>query len=407
MVDGIGTGTPTPAPPHTAPTEQARPIPHGAPPEGTPVGGASDGTITFMSADGSVPVLALPKNMDADVMMTLLYAIRQKQSQEQIKTSENRIEDKKAERQKKHEEILKKIKKMHDAEKKGGVGAKIGMAFGWVGVGLAWVAVGVVAVVSGGTAAIPLAIAATAMTALMIAQQTGATDKAVEAMNLDDKGAMGLQIGLAATMLVINIGAAILSGGAASGGVASGAANVAAAGTEAGVTATEAATAGAEAGAAAAEIGTTSAEAVTEASVAASEAATTGIEAGSETAASTATITEEGTTAADGIAQTAARSGRLVRVANRVRSAAVLAQAVPQAGGGAAQISTAEFRHQAASARADAQDERAEMAKAQEITLEELRRIRKLLQAMQNVSTLVIGTIDESQETAMQVRRTI
>ncbi|MYE14182.1 MAG: hypothetical protein F4X99_21480, partial [Gammaproteobacteria bacterium] len=111
--------------------------------------------------------------------------------------------------------------------------------------------------------------------------------------------------------------------------------------------------------------------------------------------------------AADGITRTAARSGRLVRVANRVRAAAVIAQAVPQAGGGAAQITTADYPYQAANARADAQDERADLAKAQEITQEELRRIRKLIEEMQSAATLVIGTIDESQETAMHIRRTI
>ncbi|MDE0365568.1 MAG: hypothetical protein OXP09_08335, partial [Gammaproteobacteria bacterium] len=111
------------------------------------VPGADEGLITFMGdgGDGSVPALALPRNMDADVMMTLLYAIQQKQGQDRIKTSEMRIEDKKAQRQEKHEEIMHKIKKMHEAEKKGGVGKKVGMAFGWIGVGLSWIAVGVVA----------------------------------------------------------------------------------------------------------------------------------------------------------------------------------------------------------------------------------------------------------------------
>ena len=184
-------------------------------------------TITGNDGDTSVPALALPRNMDADVLMTLLYAIQQKQGQDQIKTSEQRIDAKRAERQKKHEHIMKMIKRAHQAEHKDKTGALVGKVFGWIGVGLAWAMVGIVAVASGGAAAIPLAIAATALTAFMIAQETGATDKAIEAMHVDGKTAMGIQIGLAVMMLVIMIAATIASGGAAAGGVASGVTDVA------------------------------------------------------------------------------------------------------------------------------------------------------------------------------------
>ncbi|MCY3622467.1 MAG: type III secretion system translocon subunit SctE [Gammaproteobacteria bacterium] len=401
MVDSIGPGANT----VPVPNERAGQAPVGrvgAEVAVVPGQGQGEEMLTFTTGVGSasVPVLALPRNMDADVMMTLLYAVQEKQGQDQIKTAETRIDDKQTARQKKHEEIMDKIKKMHEAEHKGGVGAKVGMAFGWIGVGLAWIAVGVVAVVSGGAAAVPLAVAATAMTALMICQQTGATDKAVKAMNLDEKGAMGVQIGLAAAMLVVNIGACILSGGAAAGGVASGVANVAAAGAEAGAAGAEVGTTGAEAGAAAGEVAAASVEATTDASVA-------GAEAGGTTAESAAGVGEETSTATDTVASTTQRSGRLVQVANRVRSAATIAQAVPQAGGGSAQVATSDYRYQAATARADTQDEKAELAEMQEVTLEDLRRIRKLIEEMQNAATMVIGTIDESRETEMHIRRTI
>ena len=41
---------------------------------------SSGGLVTIMGdvGDTSVPMLALPRNMDADVLMTLLYAIQQK-----------------------------------------------------------------------------------------------------------------------------------------------------------------------------------------------------------------------------------------------------------------------------------------------------------------------------------------
>ena len=355
----------------------------------------SGGMVTIMSdvGDTSMPVLALPRKMDADVLMTLLYAIQQKQGRDQIKTSEQRIDDKRAARQEKHEQIMKMIKKAHEAEHKSNTGAIVGKVFGWIGVGLAWAMVGVVAVVSGGAAAIPLAIAATALTAFMICQETGATDKAIEAMHVDDKTAMGIQIGLAVTMLVVMIAATIASGGAAAGGVASGVADVASAGAEAGAAGAELGAAGAEAGAGGAEVASAGAEA----GAAGTEVASDSAEAGAEGA----------TSGSDAVTGTASRSGQLVRVANRLKATAMIAQGVSQAGGGSAEITTATYSYDAANARADAQDDRAEMAKYQEITYEELRRIRKLIEQLQNAAAQVIGTIDQTQTTAMKIRRTV
>ena len=355
----------------------------------------SAGMVTIMGdvGDASVPVLALPRKMDADVLMTLLYAIQQKQGRDQIKTSEQRIDDKRAARQEKHEKIMKMIKKAREAEHKSKTGALVGKVFGWIGVGLAWAMVGVVAVVSGGAAAVPLAIAATALTAFMICQETGATDKAIEAMHVDDKTAMGIQIGLAVTMLVIMIAATIASGGAAAGGVASGVADVASAGAEAGAAGAELGAAGAETGAGGAEVASAGAEAGAAGAEVASDSAEAGV--------------EGATSGTDAVTGTASRSGQLVRTANRLRTAALIAQGVSQAGGGAAEITTAKYTYDAANARADAQDARAETAKYQEITYEELRRIRKLIEQLQNAAAQVIGTIDQTQTTAMKIRRTI
>ena len=411
MVDRVGNvNSPTPpaAPVQPGRTEDAAAA---GPTPTQPGQSATVALVTIYAGDGAVPVLALPRNMDADIMMTLLLAIRQKQGQESIKTAQTRVEEKKAERQDKHDEIMKKLKDMHEAQHKSDTGSKVAKAFGWIGVGLAWIAVGVVAVVSGGAAAVPLAIAATAMTALMICQETGATDKAIDAMNLDDKQAMGLQIGLAAAMLVVNIAACVISGGAAAGGVASGVADVAAAGAEAGAAGAEVATTGAEAGATAGavagETAAATAETSAEAGVAGSEVATASVEVAGEAAESGASATEEASSATDTAAQTTARSARMVRVANRVRSAAQLAQAVPQAGGGAAQIATSDYRYQAAEARADAADERADMLEAQEITAEEIRRIAKLLEQLQGAWAITVSTIDDSEATHMQVVRPV
>ena len=394
MVDGIsGSKAPNPAPGATGPAA-AEGVARVADAPNLRID-SSDGLvmITGDAGDTSAPVLALPRKMDADVLMTLLYAIQQKQGREQIKTSEQRIDDKRAARQEKHEHILERIKKAQRAEHKHKTGALVGKVFGWIGVGLAWAMVGIVAMVSGGAAAVPLAIAATALTAFMIAQETGLTDKAIEAMHVDGKTAMGIQIGLAVTMLVIMIAATVASGGAAAGGVASGVADVASAGAETGAAGAEMASAGAETGAAGAEVASAGAEA----GATGTEVASTGAEAGAEGA----------TSSSDAVTSTASRSGQLVRVANRLKSAAMTAQGVSQAGGGSAEIATAKYSYDAANARADAQDDRAEMAKYQEITNEELRRIRKLLEQLQNAAAQVIGTIDQTQATAMKIRRTI
>ena len=85
----------------------------------------------------------------------------------------------------------------------------------------------------------------------------------------------------------------------------------------------------------------------------------------------------------------------------------MIAQGVTQAGGGSAEVATAKYSYDGASARADAQDDRADMAKYQEITYEELRRIRKMIEQMQNAAAQVVGTIDQTQTTAMNIRRTV
>ena len=400
MVDGIsGSKTPSPTQGVTGPST-AGGAARVADTQSLRIDGGGLVTITGDAGDTSVPVLALPRKMDADVLMTLLYAIQQKQGRDQIRTSEQRIDDKRAERQEKHEHILKMIKQAQKAEHKSNTGATVGKVFGWIGVGLAWVMVGIVAVVSGGAAAVPLAIAATALTAFMIAQETGLTDKAIEAMNVDDKTAMGIQIGLAVTMLVIMIAATVASGGAAAGGVASGVADVASAGAEAGAAGAEVASAGAETGAAGAEVASAGAEA----GAAGTEVASAGAETG---AAGTEAGVEGATSGSDAVTDTASRSGQLVRVANRLRSAAMIAQGVSQAGGGSAEIAPAKYSYDGAGARADAQDERADVARSQEITYEELRRIRKLIEQLQNAAAQVIGTIDQTRTTAMKIRATV
>lgn len=404
---------------------------------------SDSGYVSFgiETEDGEmVPVLALPKKMNADQLLTLLYAFQEKTGRENVKDSEARVEEKNAEREQKHKETKEKIEKMKRAQEKAKHSSKIGKIFGWIGVALAWVAVGVVAVASGGLAATPLAVAATAMTAMMICQETGATEKAMDAMNLDAKGAMAFQISMAVAMLVVNIIAVGLSFGAASGGAVAATANVAAASAET----AETATAGAEVGAAGAEVAATSTETaaasadagaeVTEVATSAvevggeaadggtgsAEAASSGTEVGTdgaELATSTTEVatdaeetstsaSEEGGNAAEQAAKSTERSRRVVRMANRVRSGVQITQGATQIGGASAQAAAGKQTYDAQIAGADAKQLQVEMLEAQEITSDEIDRIRKLIEQVQTARALVFDTISEAHSTSMKIMPT-
>ena len=439
-------GAPTPVDPNFT---------HNAPPparqRGQSVGpDAGEGAILFLgdTARGTVPVLALPKKMDADVMVLLLYAVQKKQGQDQIETAEERIADSKEARQKKHDELMEKLKEIKEKQSEGDTAAKVGLAFGWVGVGLAWIVVALAAVFSGGAAAAPLIVAAVALTAFMLCQQTGATDKAIEAMDMNDQEAMGFQIGLAAFMLVLTIALTIVSCGAAAGAAASSAGTVASAGTQTGTAAAQTGTAAAQTGTAAAQTGTAAAQtgtaaaqtgtaaaqtgtaatqtgtAATQTATTATQTATTATQTGTTATQTGTTATQTGTTATQtgttatqttstgtqtgsNVAQTAESGAKLVRIANRVRAAAQVSQGVTQAGGSSAQVATTTYTYEATMARADVQDEQAQLARLQDMTYDQLRRIRKLIEQLQDAGMIVVATIADSRDTAMQIRQTI
>ena len=409
--------------------------------------GTEDGTDTvlvFMQSGPkgtSVPVLALPKTMDAEEMILLLYAVQHKQGQDQIKTSEQRIADSKEARQRKTDEILKKLKEAAEDEDKAEKDGKIIKIFGWIGVGLTWFMVGIATVISGGAAAAPLFIAAVALTAYMISQETGATDKAVEAMGLNDEQAMKFQIGLAVFMTALTIAMAVLSFGAAAGGVAASASTIGGAGAQAGssaattgstaaTTGSTAATTGSTAATTGSTVATTGSTAATNGSTVAttgSTVATTGSTVatkGSTVATTGSTVATKGSTVANSgsslpqaassgsqsttnATHTAQTSGKVVRVANRVNSSAQVAQGGNQIGSGSAQIDVTVHNYDAANARADAQDEQAELAKHLQITYDWLQRIRKLIEQLQQAGMIVAETIADSRDTSMNIRKTI
>lgn len=363
---------------------------------GLPVDAADSGFMNLAIEDGdggnAPPTLALPKKMSAEQLVLLLYALQSKMGLETVKDSEARIEGQKLEREQKHEESLKKIEEMEKAREKAKNSSKIGQIFGWIGVGLAWLAVGVVAVASGGMAAAPLAVAATAMTAMMIAQETGATEKAMEAMDLSAKDAMIFQISMAVALLIVNIIAMVLSFGAASGGAAAAGASVAG-------TAAQTSTAATSGGAATAAATTSAAS--TTAATATSTAASTASTTAATTASTTATTATS--TASQAAGQGAATSAKVVQTANKLRMLAQIAQAAGQAGGAGAQAATGAYNYEASMAQADADKARADLALIQEITLEELQRIRKMLEQLQQSRAAVNDIITSSNETASKI----
>ena len=374
---------------------QARAAPKAGGGNGLRVDAADSGflNLAVQGDDGATPppALTLPKKMNPEQLVLLLYAIQSKIGLETVKDSEARVESQKLEREQKFEETMDKIEEMEKAREKAKNSSKIGKIFGWIGVGLSWLAVGIVTVVSGGAAAAPLAVAATAMTAMMVAQETGLTEKAIEAMNLSGEGAMAFQISMAVALLIVNIIAMLMSFGAASGGAAAAGANVASAAAQ---TSSTAASGGAAATATATSAASTAA--ATASSTAATTAATT-----ASTAASTASTTASSAGTVAG--QAASTSAKVVQTANKLRMLAQIAQAAGQAGGAATQAATGAYNYKASMAQADSDEARADLALIQEITMEELQRIRKMLQQLQESRAAVNDIITNSNQTASKI----
>jgi len=193
---------------------------------GKKAGGAQadyDAADTTASATSTDPegVLAQPTVSDPTNMILQMTSLVQQFAVERQKNSESDLKANEAEKKQKNEERLDKLKTAIEKQHKAAKHSSIGKIFGWVAVGLMFAVAGIVAVASGGLAAAPLLAAATITLGVMIAQETGGMEKMMDAAGMNAKQKMIFSVGLAVTMLIMNITAAIMSGGAASAGVAS------------------------------------------------------------------------------------------------------------------------------------------------------------------------------------------
>ena len=159
----------------------------------------------------SMPQLAEPKGPDLEQLMILAMDIRSKLQEKQVELSKEGIKADKAKKKDAHQERLKKlqevVKKMRAASKKG----LFGKIAGWVGAALVLAVAAVATVATGGAAAPLLAMAAVNM-AFMVAQETGAMDKMLEAIGNDDLR-LAVQITITAAIIAANIAVAVYTGG--------------------------------------------------------------------------------------------------------------------------------------------------------------------------------------------------
>jgi hypothetical protein len=307
--------------------------------------------------------------------MTLLYALQRKVKEGHVSDAETNIKMRADSKRSKNADLIDKLKKIAHSKpnKLGSIFAKV---FAWIGVALAFVVAGVVAAVSGGSAATPLLILATIALAVLIAQETGGTDKMMDAMHMDDRSKMIFSMCVTVAILVLNIGATVASGGAEA------------------VSSVVSAVTGLlkDAGEAAIEGGAVAAEAAGEGAAAASEGAATATEGAAEAGEATSAVS---------------KSSTFMKNANRLRaSAQVLSGATMVAGGGIG-IDTAKKEYEGTIAHSDAMRDRAELAKLAALDEDDMRRIRKLIEQLQRSSVMALETLSSADETATKIRTSV
>ena len=382
--DDLGVGRPA-SPPVTTPsgTGELGNVTTGTTSAPPPVDAPATTASGTPGLNGSVgPTLASPQRLNPADLMTLLYALQRKVKEGHVSDAETNIKMRADSKRSKNADLIDKLKKIAHSKpnKLGSIFAKV---FAWIGVALAFVVAGVVAAVSGGSAATPLLILATIALAVLIAQETGGTDKMMDAMHMDDRSKMIFSMCVTVAILVLNIGATVASGGAEA------------------VSSVVSAVTGLlkDAGEAAIEGGAVAAEAAGEGAAAASE----GAAAASEGAA-TAT---EGAAEAGEATSAVSKSSTFMKNANRLRaSAQVLSGATMVAGGGIG-IDTAKKEYEGTIAHSDAMRDRAELAKLAALDEDDMRRIRKLIEQLQRSSVMALETLSSADETATKIRTSV
>ena len=360
----------------------------------------TSGLDSLISAEGA---MAQPGVVSPDSMVLLLAAISNKMASERSKGLQSSIKARGDEKQLKHKETAQKLLKALKAQSKSKTGALVGKIFGWVAVALMFVVAAAVAVVSGGLAAAPLFAAATITLGVMIMQETGGTEKLMDATNMSQKDRMIFSISMAVAMLVINLTAAALSFGAGSAGAVSAVAEVAEVSAEVGTEATAAVAEGAaEAGAEGASIAAetaaeTASETAATAAETAAETATESTAVATESATETATestseiseiagetIEETGSTAEKGASEGAKTSARAMVIATKVKAGASIMGGVAGVGSGSGTAVSTAANYEAAQAQADTKDLKAQMMNLDAMNEEDMAHLRKILEQIQD-----------------------
>ena len=337
------------------------------------------------------PILPAPAQLDGRDLMALLTFLQNKINESRVKGTQDDIKARGKEKETKNEEAVEKLKELANKSPAGKIAMKV---FAWVGVALSFVVAGVVGVVSGGAAAAPLLMLAVASAAILISQESGLTDKIMDATGMDEKAKMGFAIGLAAAMLIANIVATVATGGASAAGSAAQVAE----------TTTTATSEGVQAAGTLAEAGAGAAESAAELSSGASETAQVLAETGANVGEVTAETTGTGAKAASDIAEetqqasvvvrTLARklgvsSERILQGADKMRQGVKVASGASQVGLGASTTANAATEYDAGMTRADTQRIKAAQAKLNALDEEDLRRLRQIIEMItQNVIRL-------------------
>ncbi len=420
----LGVGRPASSPAAPSGTEASGNVATGATSAPPPLDAPTTATPTSVGLDSpGGPTLASPQRMNPADLMTMLYALQKKAKEGHIEDAEKSIKMRADDKKSKNDDLLGKLKKIAHSKpnKAGGICAKV---FAWVGVALAFVVAAVVAVVSGGVAAAPLFALAALSMGLLIAQETGGMDKMTSAMGMDDKQKMIFSISMTVALLVLNIGATVATGGASAvssivSGVtslladtgeiaaegAAAAAEGAAVAAEGAASASEGAAAAAEGAAESIEMTTTLAEGTTEASEVVTE---TSVEGATQAAEETAgTATKQGAEGAQQAGKAGSRSTQFMKNATRLRAATQMVSGATMVAGGSIGIDTARKEYDATMARSYAMRDKAELAKLAAMDEDDMRRIRRLIEQLQNATAMVLDTLSSADETATKIRTSV
>ena len=173
-------------------------------------GKRANGGLGFDTGSGGL--LMAPANQpDPITAEFMLMKLQSNIGNEEAKNAEHDIKYR-GEKQKNIQiKRMEQRQKMIAEQNKASTMKTVGQVFGWIGVALSAVAAVLIGVFVSPAAAVPLVVAAIATASIMILEQSGAIDEMMK--NASPEAKQGVSYGLMALMLVINIGAAITSGG--------------------------------------------------------------------------------------------------------------------------------------------------------------------------------------------------